>query len=142
MINQVILIGRLTADPAIRTTTTGKSVCTFNIAVDRSVSKDGEKKTDFITIVTWENTAVFVEKYFRKGSMIAVSGSIQTRQYEDRDGNKRTAFEVIAREVKFCGSAPKKDEKKQTDINSYESGFSSVDEGYFEEIVTPEEYEC
>lgn len=137
MINQVILIGRLTADPAIRTTTTGKSVCTFNIAVDRSVSKDGEKKTDFITIVTWENTAIFVEKYFRKGSMIAISGSIQTRQYEDRDGNKRTAFEVIAREVSFCGDKLTAKEEYKPVHN--EGGYSTAGFDDFEEIVVPED---
>ena len=105
MLNCVTLMGRLTADPEVRTTTTGKSVCTFSIAVDRSFAKAGEQRqADFINIVTWENTANFVSRYFAKGSMIAVQGSIQTRPYEDKNGNKRTAFEVVAREVSFCGS--------------------------------------
>ena len=105
MLNCVTLMGRLTADPEVRTTTTGKSVCTFSIAVDRSFARAGEQRqTDFINIVAWENTATFISRYFAKGSMIAIQGSIQTRSYEDKNGNKRTAFEVIAREVSFCGS--------------------------------------
>lgn len=105
MLNNVILMGRLVADPEVRTTTTGKSVCTFRIAVERSFVKVGEQRqSDFITIIAWESTANFVSKYFSKGSMIALQGQIQTRNYEDKDGNKRTAFEVLAREVSFCGS--------------------------------------
>ena len=105
MLNCVTLMGRLTADPEVRTTTTGKSVCTFSIAVDRSFARAGEQRqTDFINIVAWESQANFISRYFGKGSMIAIQGSIQTRSYEDKNGNKRTAFEVIAREVSFCGS--------------------------------------
>lgn len=105
MLNCVTLMGRLVADPELRTTTTGKSVCTFRIAVDRSFQKAGEQRqADFITIVAWESTANFVSRYFAKGSMIAVQGSIQTRNYQDNNGNNRTAFEVLAREVSFCGS--------------------------------------
>ena len=105
MLNCVTLMGRLVADPELRTTTSGKSVASFKIAVDRSYTKPGEeKKADFITIVAWESTANFVCRYFAKGSMIALQGSIQTRNYEDNNGNKRTAFEVVATEVSFCGS--------------------------------------
>lgn len=104
MINSVVLIGRLVADIDLRTTTTGKEVTTFRIAVDRSYTKkDDEKQTDFITIVAWEHNARFVSRYFSKGSMIAIQGSIQTRTYEDKDGNKRTAVEVVAQTVDFCG---------------------------------------
>lgn len=103
MLNCVALIGRLVADPELRTTNSGKSVANFRIAVDRSYTKGGNRETDFITIVCWEGTADFVSKYFAKGSMIAIQGSIQTRQYEDNTGAKRTAFEVLAREVSFCG---------------------------------------
>lgn len=101
MLNNVILMGRLVADPEIRTTSSGKSVANFRIAVDRGYSKD--KQADFIPVVVWESTANFVEKYFHKGDMIALRGEIQTRSYEDSNGNKRTAFEVLAREVSFCG---------------------------------------
>lgn len=105
MLNCVTLMGRLVADPELRTTTTGRSVCSFRIAVDRSFVKAGEQRqADFIDIVAWESSANFVSRYFTKGSMIAIQGSIQTRNYEDKNGNKRTAFEVIAREVSFCGS--------------------------------------
>ncbi len=104
MLNCVTLIGRLVADPELRTTTSGKSVANFRIAVDRSFAKAGEQRqADFITVVAWESTADFVSKYFSKGSMIAIQGSIQTRSYEDSNGNKRTATEVLAREVSFCG---------------------------------------
>jgi single-strand DNA-binding protein len=96
-------MGRLVADVELRTTATGKSVATFRIAVDRGYSKGEDKKADFITIVAWENTADFISKYFHKGDMIALRGEIQTRSYEDSNGNKRTAFEVLAREVSFCG---------------------------------------
>jgi single-strand DNA-binding protein len=119
MINNVVLIGRLVADAELRTTTTGKEVATFRIAVDRSYAKQGEEKqADFITIVAWGHTALFVSRYFSKGSMIAVQGSIQTRSYEDKDGNKRTAFEVVAREVSFCGS---KSENSSTDKSTDKS---------------------
>lgn len=103
MINNVTLMGRLVADPELRTTNSGKSVANFRIAVDRAYSKNGNKEADFITIVCWEGTADFVSRHFSKGSMIALQGSIQTRNYEDNNGNKRTAFEVVAREVSFCG---------------------------------------
>lgn len=105
MLNCVTLMGRLVADPELRTTTTGKDVATFRIAVDRSYAKQGEERqTDFITIVAWGSSALFVSRYFSKGSMIAIQGRIQTRPYEDNNGNKRTAFEVVASEVSFCGS--------------------------------------
>ncbi len=105
MLNCVTLMGRLTADPELRTTPTGRSVASFTMAVDRSYAKQGEQRqTDFINIVAWESTANFVSRYFAKGSMIAIQGQIQTRSYEDKNGNKRTAFEVLAREVSFCGS--------------------------------------
>lgn len=105
MLNCVTLMGRLVADPELRTTTTGKSVATFRIAVDRSFVRQGEQRqADFITIVAWENTANFVCRYFQKGSMIAIQGQLQSRTYEDTNGAKRTTYEVIAREISFCGS--------------------------------------
>ena len=105
MLNCAVLMGRLVADPELRTTTTGISVTSFRIAVDRSFVRQGEERqADFIDIVAWRQTADFVTRYFRKGSMIAVQGSIQTRSYEDKQGNKRTAVEVVADNVSFCGS--------------------------------------
>lgn len=105
MLNCAIIMGRLTADPELRTTQTGVSVTSFSVAVDRSFVRAGEERqTDFINVVAWRQTAEFVTRYFHKGSMIAVQGSIQTRNYEDKNGNKRTAVEVIANNVSFCGS--------------------------------------
>ena len=133
MLNNVTLMGRLVADPELRTTTSGKSVATFRIAVDRSYTKQGEeKKADFITIVVWKNTADFVSKYFSKGSMIALCGEIQTRPYEDKNGNKRTAFEVLAREVSFCGG--KNEGNNSANPNTSVPTYASVPDG-FEEIT-------
>lgn len=104
MLNTAILMGRLTADPELKTTNSGLSVTSFCVAVDRRYQKDGERQTDFINVTAWRQTAEFVNRYFHKGSMIAVQGSIQTRNYEDKNGNKRTAVEIVADNVSFCGS--------------------------------------
>lgn len=103
MYNKAILIGRLVADPELRTTTQGTNVASFRIAVDRAYSK-GEKKADFINITAWQQRAEFVCKYFTKGKPIGVDGAIQTRDYTDKEGNKRTAFEVVAERVFFVES--------------------------------------
>lgn len=105
MLNCAIIMGRLTATPELRTTGTGISVTSFSVAVDRSYAKPGEERqTDFINVVAWRGTADFVTRFFTKGQMIAVQGSIQTRNYEDKNGNKRTAVEIVADNVSFCGS--------------------------------------
>lgn len=105
MINNVVLMGRLTAVPELKTTQSGISTVRFSVAVERRYNKQGEEKqTDFIDCVAWRQTAEFVSKYFNKGSMIAVEGSIQTRNYEDKNGNKRKAVEVQVDNVSFCGS--------------------------------------
>ena len=105
MINNVVLMGRLTAVPELKTTQSGISTVRFSIAVERRYNKQGEERqTDFIDCVAWRQTAEFVSKYFNKGSMIAVEGSIQTRNYEDKNGNKRKAVEVQVDNVSFCGS--------------------------------------
>ena len=103
MINTVILMGRITAAPECKKTQSGISVVSFSIAVDRSYRSGSERQTDFITVVAWRQTADFICNYFKKGQMIAIEGSIQTRSYEDKNGNKRTAFEVVANNVSFCG---------------------------------------
>lgn len=103
-LNVVALMGRLTKDPEMRKTPQGVSVATFTVAVDRSFVKQGEdRQADFIDIVCWRNTAEFVCKYFQKGSMIALNGSIQTRTYQDKNGNNRKAFEIVADNVHFAG---------------------------------------
>ncbi len=110
MLNKAILMGRLTRDPEMRSTQSGTPVCTFTVAVDRSFkTQNGERQTDFINCVAWRQTAEFVSKWFTKGRMIAVVGSIQTRNYTDRDGNNRTAVEVVADEVSFTGDARRED---------------------------------
>lgn len=105
MLNTVILMGRLTADPEPRRTPSGVSVTAFTVAVTRSYGKQ-ERQTDFIECVAWRNTAEFICKYFRKGQMISVQGSIQTRSYQDKQGNRRKAVEVLADKADFCGDKP------------------------------------
>lgn len=108
MLNVAVLMGRLVADPELRQTPSGVSVTSFTLAVDRSYVKAGaERQTDFIDIVAWRGTAEFVCKYFRKGQLAAVQGSIQTRSYTDKEGNKRKAFEIVADNVHFA--EPKRD---------------------------------
>ena len=104
MLNVVALVGRMTADPELRHTQSDVAVATFTIAVDRSYVRQGEeRKADFIKVVTWRHTAEFVAKYFQKGSMIAVEGQLQSRKYEDKQGNSRTAIEVNATGCHFVG---------------------------------------
>lgn len=105
MLNCAIIMGRLVAEPELRTTGSGISVTSFRVAVDRRFQRQGEERqADFIDVVAWRQTAEFVSRYFHKGSMIAVQGSIQTRNYEDKNGNKRTAVEIVADQVSFTGS--------------------------------------
>jgi single-strand DNA-binding protein len=98
--NKVILIGNMVADPELKQTPQGTSVCSFSLAVNRKMEKD---KCDFISIVAWRQTAEFVCKYFKKGEPILVCGQIQTRSWNDAKGNKRYTTEVVADEVSFVG---------------------------------------
>lgn len=102
-LNTIIIMGRLTRDPEKRQTGSGVPVTNFSVAVDRDFGKNenGEKEVDFIDCVAWRSTAEFVEKYFSKGSMIVVKGSLQIRNWEDKDGNKRRSAEVVADNVYF-----------------------------------------
>lgn len=105
MLNIVAIMGRLVADPELCTTTQGNSVCSFRIACDRSYVQQGqERQADFIDIVAWRQQADFVSRYFQKGSMIAIDGRLQTRNYQDKNGNSRTAVEVVANNISFAGS--------------------------------------
>lgn len=100
--NKVFLIGNLTRDPELTETAGGVSVCHFAIAVNRSyTSSDGERQTDFFNVTAWRGLADTVSRYCKKGSKVAVSGSVQIRNYEDNAGNKRTAVDVIAQDVEF-----------------------------------------
>ena len=117
MLNKVILQGRLTADPELKVTQTGTSVCSFTLAVDRSY---GEKKADFINCVAWRNTAEFICKYFGKGKMLIACGELQVRQFTTNNGEKRYATEVMVSEVNFAG-----DSNKSADVAPAEDNFDS-----------------
>lgn len=105
MLNHLVLQGRLGSDVELRTTPSGVEVATVNLAVDRDVKdKDGSRKTDWITVVAWRQRAIFLSRYFTKGRMAVVEGRLQVRDYTDRDGNKRTAAEVVADNVYFGDS--------------------------------------
>ena len=126
MFNLVILTGRLTADPELKTTPNGVSVTTFSIAVNRNYKSGEEQQTDFINIVAWRQTAEFITKYFQKGTMIGIEGSIQTRRYQDANGNTRTAFEVIANNVQFVEAKKSQAEndpliKLQANLDEFQS---------------------
>lgn len=153
MLNVAVLMGRFVADPELRHTPSGISVTSFTLAVDRSYVKAGaERQTDFIDVVAWRNNAEFVCKYFRKGQLAAVQGSIQTRTYTDKDGNKRKAFEIVADNVHFAepkrdrdsgsagGTQPKAENSaseraKQQPAPAYTNG----DTGDFEEIPSDDD---
>lgn len=103
MFNRIILMGRLTKDPELRTTQSGVQMCRFSIAVDRSYSKGQEKQTDFFDLTAWRATAEFVSKYFSKGRMIHIEGTIQNNNYTDQNGVKQYRNTIIAEHVSFCG---------------------------------------
>lgn len=118
MLNKVILMGRITQDLDLRTTPTGASVLTFNVAVDRGYVKQGEERqADFITCVAWRQQAEFINRYFSKGRMIAIEGSLRTRTYDDKNGTKHYVTEVYVDNVSFTG------EKATQSDNSYSSNF-------------------
>ena len=123
MLNVVALMGRLVADPELKTTQSGNSVCTFRVAVDRGYVPHGEERqADFITVTAWRKTAEFVSKYFQKGSMISVQGRLETRQYQDKNGNNRTATEVLVSQGHFTGE---KSNHSSADVMPGEGEFSS-----------------
>ena len=123
--NNICITGRLTSAPEIKKTTSGVSVCSVSIAVVRDYKANGEKATDFIPCVFWRGTAEFVGKYFSKGDMIAVVGSLESRKYTDKDGNNRTVWEVKADKVSFCGG---KKEASQDNTNDNTQTFEDVSE--------------
>ena len=117
MLNKVVLMGRLTKDPELKYTPSNVAVVTFSIAVDRNFARSGEQRqTDFINIVAWRTTAEFVAKYFTKGQLIALCGSIQTRTWDDAEGKKHYVTEVVADEVHFAEG--KKDKCSATDCST------------------------
>lgn len=128
MFNLVVLTGRLTADPELKTTPNGVSVTSFSIAVQRKQkNSNGEYETDFINVVAWRQTAEFITKHFTKGSLIGVEGSIQTRKYKDKDDRMRTAFEVVANNVQFVGAKEKSEENKDV-LNDFSEHLEELNE--------------
>ncbi len=130
----VALMGRLTYEPELRKTPSDVSVLRFQVACDRSYQRAGaERQADFIDCVAWRQTAEFISRYFHKGSMIAVEGTIQTSNYTDKNGNNRKQTEVLANNVSFCGS---KSESGNMDIEPESAAkYSNTDNSDFEEIV-------
>lgn len=127
MLNHITLMGRLVADPELRTTPQGVPVATIRLAVDRDFKnkQTGERETDFINVVAWRQTAEFVSRFFTKGRMAVVEGRLQIRPYTDRDGNKRTAAEVVAENFYFGDSQRREGEGGSYGGSSYGGGHSS-----------------
>lgn len=132
--NKAVLIGRLTKDPEVRTTASGIKTASFTLAVDRNYkNSDGERETDFIPIVTWRGAAELAEKYLTKGKQLAVSGRIQTRNYEDKEGNRRFVTEVVADELQFLSSVNNQGSTQQAPKDEAKDNFTVPLDG-FEEI--------
>lgn len=127
-INKSIIGGRIVANPELKQTPSGISVCSFSVAVNRRPTRDGNQETDFISCVAWRNTAEFISKYFIKGSSICVVGNIQTRNWTDMQGNKRYATEVIVDEALFV------DSKSESENQSYAQQATAAQEAEFEEV--------
>ncbi len=127
-LNKVVLAGRLTADPELKQTTSGFSVVSVNLAVNRRRARGeqgGEQQTDFITLVAWRQTAEFISKYFRKGSAICVTGSIQTRSWTDQQGQKRYSTEVVVDEAMFVDSRSESGDSSYTSDTYSAPSYSS-----------------
>ncbi len=128
--NKIILIGRLTKDPELKTTNNGTNVCSFTIAVNRKFKNaSGNYDADFINCVAWKQSAEFVSKYFAKGRMIAVEGSLQTRSYKAQDGSNRSATEVMVESLDFCGDKPTETKPEAKQEVKPNDGFVEVDDG-------------
>ena len=124
MFNLVVLTGRLTADPELKKTPSDVSVTNFSIAVQRAYKSGEEAVADFINIVAWRSTAEFICRYFKKGKMIGIEGSIQTRKWVDNDGNNRTAFEVVANNVQLVES--KREDNNPITANTTQGNLDTV----------------
>ena len=137
MLNMVALMGRLTYEPELKTTPSGVSVIRFQIACDRSYQSAGqERQADFIDCVAWRQRAEFISRYFHKGSMIAIEGTIQTQNFTDKNGNNRKSVEVVANNVSFCGSkADSGSTAPAQEFNQPAPSYSSADTSDFEEII-------
>ena len=148
MLNHIVVMGRLTRDPELRTTQSGVNVASFTVAVDRDFGgRDGaERQTDFFDCAAWRQTGEFVSKYFQKGRMIVVSGRMQSRKYQDREGNNRTAWEIQADNVYFGDSKRDSDnagysQSSYTGQSSYSRGSDSPRQSAPVPPVTPSPFE-
>jgi single-strand DNA-binding protein len=134
MLNHIDVMGRLTRDPEMRRTGSGLAVTSFTLAVDRDYSgKDGgERETDFIDCVAWRQTGEFVSKYFAKGQMAAVSGRLQIRNWEDKDGQKRRTAEILVDHVYFCGKKENGSQESRGACSGYsapaDAGFAPLED--------------
>ena len=134
-LNQVTLIGYLTADPELKQTPSGASVCPFSIAVNRKIVKEGAPSCDFINIVAWKERAEFIAKYFKKGKPILIQGELQTRSYTDKSGSKRYLTEVIVDEAGFVENKGTDNNKEHIEPNdTYNPYVSGSTQGKFEEV--------
>ena len=133
MLNKIVIMGRLTRDPELRYTASNTPVASFSLAVDRDFKpkEGGEKETDFIDCVAWRQTGEFASKYFQKGSMAAVSGRLQLRDWTDKEGNKRRSAEVVADNIYFCGK--KENSSVGEQVRSESDIRSALSEGGFTE---------
>ena len=128
MLNEIVIMGRLTKDPELRYTTTNVPVCSFTVAVERDFgSEDGKKPADFIDCIAWRQTGEFVSKYFFKGAMIAVTGRLESSRWQDRDGNKRTSWEINADHVYFGGSKTGGESGQQQSASPPPAKFTDID---------------
>lgn len=138
--NVVVLIGRLTANPELRKTNSDISVARFSIAVDRRFARQGEQRqTDFINIVAWRQQAEFVSRYFSKGQLIGIEGSLQMNRYKDKDGNDRTSYEVVANNLHFVGPKANNGESAAPQQETAPQSFSNSDAGDFTEIASDDD---
>lgn len=133
MLNSAIIQGRLTADPELKRTSSDTAVASFSVAVDRDFVKQGEdRQADFINVVAWRQSAEFVTKYFHKGSQIIVQGRLQTRKWDDADGKKRYATEIIADHINFCESKRQDTANKIDELERNIAGVPSSDPDFVE----------
>ncbi len=131
MLNKIVLMGRLTRDPELRHTTSGRPVCSFSIACNRDfVPQGGQAQTDFFDIVAWGPRGEFASKYFTKGQLVAVTGRLETRAWEDKNGNKRISYEINAEELHFAESKRSADEYKSNEKAPKPASFDFDDDDY------------
>ena len=137
-LNKVILIGNITADPELKQTQSGTSVCSFNIAINCYSKEPDAKKVDFFTVVAWQAKAEFVSRYFKKGSGIVIVGRLENREWSDKQGNKRISTEIIAEEISFAGGKESGDGKNNEPTQPYMPSAYTTNSQNFEAIEDQE----